>query len=242
MKALPLSCLVFCLVFSAAAQAADASEKIFELEILQGAPPAKPRVLRVEKDDSVRIRVMSEVAGEIHLHGYRLEMKLAPGTPRELAFNVINQISFRVPGLAALRHFHRALQDEKASEFYPVSHGNAISLYFRDPEGNRIELFFDTPWYCAQPCRESVDFSKTDEEILAETERLARSLPGFQPRSGTGVGGVPGWCYLELQRSRDPCSGSLHDREDRATRAAASGAPRDATQKRLQENNARTSR
>jgi len=86
MKALPLSCLVFCLVFSAAAQAADASEKIFELEILQGAPPAKPRVLRVEKDDSVRIRVMSEVAGEIHLHGYRLEMKLAPGTPRELAF------------------------------------------------------------------------------------------------------------------------------------------------------------
>lgn len=86
MKALLLSCLVFYLVFSAAAQAADASEKLFELEILQGAPPAKPRVLRVEKDDSVRLRVRSEVAGEIHLHGYRLEMKLAPGTPRELAF------------------------------------------------------------------------------------------------------------------------------------------------------------
>jgi len=96
MKALPLSCLVFCVVFSAAAQAADASEKIFELEILQGAPPAKPRVLRVEKDDSVRIRVMSEVAGEIHLHGYRLEMKLAPGTPRELAFKARATGRYRV--------------------------------------------------------------------------------------------------------------------------------------------------
>lgn len=96
MKALPLSCLVFCLVFSTAAQAADASEKIFELEILQGAPPAKPRVLRVEKDDSVRIRVRSEVAGEIHLHGYRLEMKLTPGMPRELAFKARATGRYRV--------------------------------------------------------------------------------------------------------------------------------------------------
>jgi hypothetical protein len=96
MKALPLACLVFCFVFSAAAQAADASEKIFELEILRSAPPEKPRVLRVEKDDSVRIRVRSEVTGEIHLHGYRLEMKLAPGSPRELAFKARATGRYRV--------------------------------------------------------------------------------------------------------------------------------------------------
>jgi catechol-2,3-dioxygenase len=84
--------------------------------------------------------------------------------------------------VAALRHFNQALKSEKVTEVSPVTHGNAISIYFRDPEGNRVELFFDTPWYCAQPCREPVDFRNTDAEILAATEKLARALPGFQPR------------------------------------------------------------
>ncbi|MCX7153523.1 MAG: hypothetical protein NT115_13670, partial [Proteobacteria bacterium] len=69
------------------------------------------------------------------------------------------------------------------SELRPVTHGNAISIYFRDPEGNRIELFFDTPWYCEQPVRETVDFSLSDEQILAHTEKTARSLPNFNPRA-----------------------------------------------------------
>ena len=110
------------------------------------------------------------------------QIVLATGRPRDMHFNVINQISFRVDDLPALRHFHAALQHEPITEMTPISHGNAISVYFRDPEGNRLELFMDTPWYCAQPCREVLDFSKTDAEILAWTERLAGSLPGFKPR------------------------------------------------------------
>jgi catechol 2,3-dioxygenase-like lactoylglutathione lyase family enzyme len=110
------------------------------------------------------------------------QIVLATGRPEHLPFNVINQVSFRVPDLQGLRHFNQALKSEKVTEVSPVTHGNAISIYFRDPEGNRLELFFDTPWYCAQPCRETVDFSKSDAEILQRTENLARSLPGFQPR------------------------------------------------------------
>jgi len=110
------------------------------------------------------------------------QIVLATGRPEKVTFNVINQISFRVPDLPSLRHFHEALQGEKVTEVSPVTHGNAISVYFRDPEGNRIEIFLDTPWYCAQPCREPVDFSKTDAEIMKEAEKVARSLPGFQPR------------------------------------------------------------
>lgn len=86
MTSAPLSRLLLCLVLSAAAQAADPPEKYFELTVPRSAAAAKPRVLRVEKDDPVRLRVTSQVAGEIHLHGYRLEMKLTPGTPQELAF------------------------------------------------------------------------------------------------------------------------------------------------------------
>jgi len=110
------------------------------------------------------------------------QIVLATGRPESLAFNVINQISFRVPDMAALRYFHSALSGERVSEMAPVTHGNAISIYFRDPEGNRVELFCDTPWYCAQPCREPFDFRKSNEEILAWTEQLARALPGFKPR------------------------------------------------------------
>jgi len=86
MKASPFSCLLLGLVLFAAAQAADPPEKNFELTISRSAAPAKPRVLRVEKDDLVRLRVTSDAAGEIHIHGYRLEAKLAAGTVHELAF------------------------------------------------------------------------------------------------------------------------------------------------------------
>ena len=74
------------LVPSSAAQAADPPEKFFELEVPRGTAAAKPRVLRVQKDDLVRLRVTSAVAGEIHIHGYRLEAKLTAGAPHELAF------------------------------------------------------------------------------------------------------------------------------------------------------------
>jgi catechol 2,3-dioxygenase len=110
------------------------------------------------------------------------QIVLASGRPTDLSFNVVNQISFRVGDLGSLRHFHDSVTAAGASELAPVTHGNAISLYFRDPEGNRVELFFDTPWYCEQPCREPVDFACDNATILRETEALARSLPGFKPR------------------------------------------------------------
>lgn len=87
MKASPLLCLLFCLFSPAAVLAAEPPVKVFELAISRSAAPAKPQVLRVEKDDVVRLRVTSDAAGEVHLHGYRLEVKLAPGTPQELSFN-----------------------------------------------------------------------------------------------------------------------------------------------------------
>jgi len=111
------------------------------------------------------------------------QIVLASGRPEGMAFNPINQISFRVEGVAALRHFHQALQREPISELVAVTHGNAISLYFRDPEGNRIELFFDTDWYCEQPVREPLDFALSDQEILARAEQIARGLPNFKPRA-----------------------------------------------------------
>jgi catechol 2,3-dioxygenase len=116
---------------------------------------------------------LSRDPGEHH------QIVLASGRPEHLPFNVVNQLSFRVPDLATLRQFHDVLQAEAVDEMRPVTHGNAISLYFRDPEGNRLEVFMDTPWYCTQPCRVPLDFSMSDQQILDWTESLVRQLPGF---------------------------------------------------------------
>lgn len=111
------------------------------------------------------------------------QIVLASGRPTDLAFSVINQISLRVPDLATLRELRRRVQaDPDVTELVSATHGNAISIYFRDPEGNRLEVFLDTPWYCEQPLREAIDLAQSDEAIMAAAEQLARSRPRFRPR------------------------------------------------------------
>ena len=111
------------------------------------------------------------------------QIVLATGRPADLNFSVINQVSFRVPDLATLREMERrARVDPDVTDLVAVTHGNAISIYFRDPEGNRIEVFMDTPWYCEQPLREPIDLSQSDASVMAAAEKLARIRPKFRSR------------------------------------------------------------
>lgn len=111
------------------------------------------------------------------------QLVLATGRPAELGFNVVNQISFRVPDIATLREFHDRLLAHGAQDMHPVTHGNAVSVYCRDPEGNRLELFMDTPWYCEQPLREPIDLAQPDEAILAQAEAIAKRHARFMSRA-----------------------------------------------------------
>jgi catechol 2,3-dioxygenase len=124
---------------------------------------------------SVQLVFLSRDPAEHH------QLVLASGRP-EGAFALLNQISFRVPDLATLRAFHQRLLAHGAVDVQPVTHGNAISVYCRDPEGNRIEVFMDTPWYCEQPLREPVDLAQDDDAILARALEIARGRPRFMPR------------------------------------------------------------
>ena len=111
------------------------------------------------------------------------QIVLISGRPADVNFNVINQISLKADSLATLKEMHRRVQRENTSEITPVTHGNSLSVYVRDPEGNRLELYMELPWYVAQPLRLPVDLSLDDADILANAEAHARSLPGFKPRS-----------------------------------------------------------
>lgn len=111
------------------------------------------------------------------------QIVLVSGRPERIDFNVVNQISLTADSIETLQAFHRRLQSADVSEILPVTHGNALSVYFRDPEGNRIELYIDTPWYVSQPARVPLPIELPAPELLAWAERHARTLPGFRPRS-----------------------------------------------------------
>jgi len=54
-------------------------------------------------------------------------------------------------------------------------------LYFRDPEGNRVELFVNSPWYIPQPKKDFLDLDKPASEILSQTEAMCKATEGYRP-------------------------------------------------------------
>ena len=111
------------------------------------------------------------------------QIVLATGRPAELAFNPINQISMRVNTLASLRAVYQGFVAAGRIGLDPVSHGNSLSFYAPDPEGNRIEIYWNTPWYVSQPMAESIDITQPEETLMKTLEAAARKLPGFRPRA-----------------------------------------------------------
>ena len=93
----------------------------------------------------------------------------------------LNQESFQLPTLGDLRAFHARIIERPISQLITLTHGNAWSVYFHDPELNRIEVFVDTPWHMQQPFAQQIDFARTDEEIYRATEQLCDANPSSRP-------------------------------------------------------------
>jgi catechol-2,3-dioxygenase len=111
------------------------------------------------------------------------QLVLVTGRPAdERGMNVVNQISFKLPTLDDLKAMHATVQKGGVEQFRIVTHGNAWSIYFADPEGNRVEVFVDTPWHTRQPFAEPFDITAPTETILAETEAICRRRPDFASR------------------------------------------------------------
>jgi len=54
-------------------------ERSFNINIADGKPVAGPTMFRVKQGDTVTFNISSNTAGELHLHGYDLEVELDPG-------------------------------------------------------------------------------------------------------------------------------------------------------------------
>jgi catechol-2,3-dioxygenase len=94
--------------------------------------------------------------------------------------NSVNHMAFRVDALGDVREMAERLQkDGRASGLNPITHGNAWSVYFQDPEGNGIEVFCDTPWHVAQPQGKPWDMKLGDAELEAWTREEFEKEPEF---------------------------------------------------------------
>ena len=97
--------------------------------------------------------------------------------------NSVNHVAFRSNGtIDDLRALKATLDAEPSVKgIMPLTHGNAWSVYFSDPEGNGVEVFIDTPWHVAQPQGKPLDLSLSNDEIVAWTQETFGSEPGFGP-------------------------------------------------------------
>lgn len=91
----------------------------------------------------------------------------------------VDHISFRVSSISALRSFFHSFKSALGIKVQTVSHGSTWSVYFRDPENNRFEIFTDTPWYVNQPCKFEVDFDLSDEKLIEFTHNKIQQMSGF---------------------------------------------------------------
>lgn len=91
------------------------------------------------------------------------------------------QISFKLKTLEDLRTFYAELQAQKITGLDARDHGNSWSLYFFDPEGNKIELYLPTPWHVSQPWRAALDLAMPADAILAQTAQRMKENPTSLP-------------------------------------------------------------
>jgi len=88
----------------------------------------------------------------------------------------VQQISFKVGNLDDVRAFYHRLQQEGLRIDRTVTHGIACSVYFYDPEDNRVELYYTTPYNVRQPLGEVIDLNKPNEELLALAQSFETTL------------------------------------------------------------------
>jgi len=79
--------------------------------------------------------------GKIH---HDLALFQAPEDARPAGDLGLNHFAVQIEDMDELKEVHRRLKSDGAQIDHLTDHGMTKSVYFRDPDGNRIEFFFNT--------------------------------------------------------------------------------------------------
>jgi catechol-2,3-dioxygenase len=102
------------------------------------------------------------------------ELLLVPGRNDPGNVNLLQQISFHCASLADVKEFYRVFVDKKVPINRVVSHGNTVSIYAQDPDGNSVEVYWPTGIDVPQPFGQPMDLTKSEEEILARVDQVVK--------------------------------------------------------------------
>ncbi len=112
------------------------------------------------------------------------ELVLQRGRTAPIGSKQVHQISWRLADIESLVDYHRRFVSGGIRIQQVVTHGNALGIYFFDPEDNRNEVYWQTDVATPQPFRRTIDLSRDPVEILADAERIREEDgPPYQPVS-----------------------------------------------------------
>lgn len=125
-----------------------------------------------------QIVFLSQQPGEHH------QLAMIVNRQDESISNSTNHFAFRVAEYESVTHLATNLRGIEGIKVAPLCHGNTLSIYFNDPEGNGLEVFWDTPWHVPQPQGKGWDTSLTKQGALDWVESAFANKKGFVPREG----------------------------------------------------------
>lgn len=113
------------------------------------------------------------------------ELLLAMGRDVPVDGKLLQQLSFRCEEFDDVVGLYRQLRDYGVHFDMIVSHGNAVGVYFFDPEGNRAEVYWPTGLVARQPFIESIDIETPAEELMSAIQASVEKygLDGFTEES-----------------------------------------------------------
>lgn len=100
------------------------------------------------------------------------ELLLAPGRNDDGKVNVVQQISFHCATVGDVKEFYRVFVENNVPINRCVSHGNTVSIYAQDPDGNSVEVYWSNGVDVPQPFGKPMDLSKSEAEIMAQLEQI----------------------------------------------------------------------
>lgn len=133
--------------------------------------------LTITDEDAEKGMVFLSSRPDIEHH----ELVLARGRTAPADVKLVQQVSFRIDSVESLLDFHRRFKEAGVRVQQEVTHGNAYGIYFWDPEGNRIEVYYRVPLDVRQPFRKDLNLDQPLEDVIAEADRLlADGGPAFE--------------------------------------------------------------